>query len=123
MGIRPAADRRAPAHDVPWVGDPTPTLEVPMLFLVIAKDGTDPEAPARRQQVREAHLDGARKLAEAGTMHMGGALLDDAGTMIGSAIVLEAEDEVAARALLEADIYHRGGVWRSYEIYRFRRAV
>jgi uncharacterized protein YciI len=94
-----------------------------MLYLVIAKDGTDPEAPARRQQVREAHLEGARKLAEAGAMQMGGALLDGAGGMIGSAIVLEAEDEAAVRALLEADIYHRGGVWRTYEIYPFRRAV
>ncbi|MDF1522278.1 MAG: YciI family protein [Trueperaceae bacterium] len=116
-------DRRRRARDVPWVGDPTPIQEAPMLYLVIAKDGTDPEAPARRQQVREAHLVGARKLAEAGTMHLGGALLDDAGAMIGSAIILEADDEAAARALLEADIYHRGGVWRSYEIYPFRRAV
>ena len=43
--------------------------------------------------------------------------------MIGSALVLEAEDEVAARRLLEADVYHREGVWRSYEVYPFRRAV
>lgn len=94
-----------------------------MLYLVIAKDGTDPEAPARRQQVREAHLEGARRLAESGAMQLGGALLDDADTMIGSAMVLEAEDEAAVRALLEADIYHRGGVWRTYEIYPFRRAI
>ena len=94
-----------------------------MLFLVIAKDGTDADAPARRQRVRERHLEGARALAERGTLQLGGALLDAQGTMIGSALVVEAEDEAAARHLLEADVYHREGVWRSYEIYPFRRAV
>lgn len=94
-----------------------------MLYLVIAKDGTDPDAPARRQAVRERHLEGARVLAERGTMHLGGAILDGAGTMVGSAIVLEADDEAAVRALLEADVYARQGVWQHYEIYPFRRAI
>jgi len=94
-----------------------------MLFLVIAKDGTDEEAPARRQLVREAHLEGARELAASGVVQVGGALLDADGGMIGSALIVEAEDETGLRALLEADVYHRAGVWRSYEIYPFRRAV
>jgi uncharacterized protein len=94
-----------------------------MLFLVIAWDGADAEAPARRQRVRATHLEGARALAADGVMHLGGALLDPEGGMIGSALVLEAEDEAAARRLLEADVYHREGVWRSYEVYPFRRAV
>jgi hypothetical protein len=29
-----------------------------MLFVVIAMDGTDPEAPERRRRVRQAHLEG-----------------------------------------------------------------
>jgi uncharacterized protein len=94
-----------------------------MLFLVIAKDGTDAEAPARRQRVRERHLEGARALAERGTLQVGGALLDAHGSMIGSALVVEAEDETAARRLLESDVYHQEGVWRSYEVYPFKRAV
>lgn len=94
-----------------------------MLFLAIAHDGTDPDAPARRQRVREAHLEGARALAAAGTLQLGGALLDAAGGMVGSALVFEAEDEAAARALLEADVYHREGVWRRYELHPFRRAI
>lgn len=94
-----------------------------MLFLVIAKDGTDPDAPERRRRVREAHLEGARVLAADGTLQLGGALLDDAGGMIGSALIVEAEDVAAVRALLEADVYHRGGVWRSYELHPFERAI
>lgn len=94
-----------------------------MLFLVLAHDGRDPDAPARRKRVREAHLEGVRPLAEAGTLQLGGAYLDDAGEMAGSALLLEAEDEAAVRALLEADVYHREGVWRRYEIYPFVRAV
>ena len=43
-----------------------------MLFLVIAWDGTDAEAPARRQRVRATHLEGARALAADGIMHLGG---------------------------------------------------
>jgi len=94
-----------------------------MLFLVIAKDGTDADAPARRQRVRESHLEGARALAASGVLQVGGALLRDDGTMIGSALVIEAEDDADLRRRLEADVYHREGVWRSYEVYPFRRAV
>jgi uncharacterized protein len=94
-----------------------------MLFMVIAKDGTDPDAPARRQAVREAHLAGAKELAAAGRLLLGGPLLDDAGGMIGSALLLEAEDASAARAILDADIYTRTGVWQTFEIHPFRRAV
>lgn len=94
-----------------------------MLFLVLAHDGTDPDAPARRQRVREAHLEGARELAASGALQLGGALLDDRGTMVGSALLVEADDEAALRALLDADVYHRGGVWRRYEVYPFKRAI
>ena len=38
-----------------------------MEFLILAYDGTDPEAKARRLRVREAHLSGVREMKEAGT--------------------------------------------------------
>lgn len=94
-----------------------------MQFLVIARDGTDPEAPARRQAVREAHLEVARQRAAEDSLHIGGALLGADGGMLGSAMVFEAENEEALWALLHADIYHQGGVWQSYEVFPFRRAV
>jgi len=94
-----------------------------MLFMVIAKDGTDPDAPARRQAARAEHLAGAKELAAAGQLVLGGALLDDTGAMIGSVLLLEAEDAAAARALVAADIYTAGGVWQQVEILPFKRAI
>src|SRR5579864_8069753 len=60
-----------------------------MQWLVIARDGTDPEAPERRARHRPAHLEGAARLQAAGHLLMGGAILDDSGRMIGSAAVAE----------------------------------
>ncbi len=94
-----------------------------MQFLVTAYDGTDPEAPARRQAVREAHLVGARRLTEQGHMLMGGAILDDAGAMIGSCCVVDFPDRAALDAWLQSDPYVTGGVWQKIEVAPFRTAV
>lgn len=94
-----------------------------MQFLVTARDGTDAEAPARRLAVREQHLVGARRQAEEGVVVIGGAILDDEGRMVGSAVVYEVPDRAALDALLAADPYVTGGVWREIEIKPFRLAV
>lgn len=94
-----------------------------MLYLVLAHDGTDAEAPQRRASVRAQHLEAAQAAAASGTLVMGGALLADDGTMTGSAMVIEADDEAAARAMVENDIYRRSGVWVDVHIWPFRRAV
>lgn len=94
-----------------------------MLFLVIAHDGTDEGALERRLAVREKHLERSSKLKEAGTLQLGGAILGEGGRMIGSAMVIEAENEEALRALLESDPYRDGDVWRRFEIWPFRRAL
>jgi len=94
-----------------------------MQYLIVARDGKDEAAPARRAKVREEHLVGARALSERGVLVMGGALLDDAGGMVGSAMIIEAGSEAEVRELLAADSYSRGGVWREFDIWPFRRAV
>src|SRR5690606_10560164 len=71
-----------------------------MQFLVIAHDGTDEGALARRMAVREEHLAVSRAHRANGVLKVGGALLDDAGTMIGSAMVMEAESEEKLRQIL-----------------------
>ncbi len=94
-----------------------------MTFLVIAKDGTDPEASARRQRVRDAHLEAIKPAVEAGIVQLGGALLNDEGAMIGSALLVEADSRDALEEFLQNDVYTLEGVWQSFEIYPFKRAV
>lgn len=94
-----------------------------MLYLVLAYDATDPDAPARRAAVRERHLEGIRPLVADGRLQVGGAFLDEDGTMRGSMMLIEAEDEAALQRLLDGDVYRRKGVWERFEIRPFARAV
>jgi uncharacterized protein len=50
-----------------------------MRYAVIARDGTDPEAKARRLAVRPAHLERVAPFVERGRVLIGGAILDEAG--------------------------------------------
>lgn len=94
-----------------------------MQFLVTAKDGDDAEAPARRLAAREQHLVGARRYAEEGVIIAGGAILDDEGRMIGSSVIYEVPDRATLDAIIAADPYVTGGVWRLIDIRPFRLAV
>lgn len=94
-----------------------------MQFVVIAHDGTDAEAPARRQSAREAHLEGARRLRGSGSILTGGAILDEAGAMTGSVVIVDFESRAALDAWLASDPYVIGDVWRRIEVLPFRVAV
>jgi uncharacterized protein YciI len=94
-----------------------------MDFLVIARDGTDAGALERRLAAREAHLAGARQMVADGKMPVGGAILDDAGRMVGSMTVVSFPDRAALDAWLAEDPYVRQGVWQSIEVHPFRIAV
>ena len=58
-------------------------------FVIIARDGTDPEAQARRQAVRPAHLEGIRPFVGRGNLLVGGAILDELGNMVGSVLMAD----------------------------------
>ena len=94
-----------------------------MQFVVIARDGTDAEAPQRSLRAREAHLANVGRLKEPEKMLMGGAMLDDNGTMVGSVMVFDFPDRARLDAWLKNDPYSAGGVWQSLEIKSFRVAV
>ena len=94
-----------------------------MQYLVVARDGTDEGAAARRAAVRDAHIEGVKAMAQSGAMLLGGAMLDDDGAMIGSACIVEFEDRAALDAWLQGDPYVTGDVWRTIEVTPFRRAM
>ena len=94
-----------------------------MQFVIIARDGTDPEAPNRRQAVRPAHLEGIRRFVERGNILVGGAILDEAGTMVGSVIVADFPTREELDAWLAGDPYVTDGVWQEVDVQPYRAAV
>jgi uncharacterized protein YciI len=82
-----------------------------MQFLVIAYDAEDDDAINRRMSVRDAHLATIRRYQDAGHMHMGAAILDDEGKMVGSTIICEFENEAGLNAWLAEDPYATNNVW------------
>jgi uncharacterized protein YciI len=93
-----------------------------MQFLLIAYDGTDEGALERRMKVREDHLNKVAGLKKVGEFLFGGAILDDAGKMIGSMIVYEFPDRQSLDAMLKEEPYITGDVWRKVDIQPFRHA-
>ncbi|GAA4896475.1 hypothetical protein LX16_1355 [Stackebrandtia albiflava] len=91
-----------------------------MRFLVIGRDGTDPEAPDRRAAARQAHLAAGSRLAEEGVLVHGGALVDDDGRMTGSMLLLDLPDRAALDAWLAEEPYVTGDVWREVTVERFQ---
>ncbi len=79
-----------------------------MQFVVIARDGTDPDAVARRQAVRPTHLDGIQPLVDAGHILAGGAMLDDDGNMRGSVLLVDFPSRVELDAWIDHDPYVTG---------------
>lgn len=94
-----------------------------MQFLVIARDGDDADAPARRARVRPAHLDFIQPFVDRGQVLIGGAMLDGSGTMIGSTLLTEFDTREALDEWLRSDPYVTEQVWRSIEVHPFRSAV
>lgn len=92
-------------------------------FFIVAYDGTDPEAPARRRAARGLHFEGIRPMVERGELRAAGAILDDAGQMIGSAIFADFPDRAALDAWLAREPYVKQKVWQRIEVKPFRLAV
>ncbi len=92
-------------------------------WVVTAYDGTDAGALDRRMSVREAHLQNVAPMVAKGELIAGGAILDDAGKMIGSVAILDFPDQAAFDHWLNNDPYVTGKVWQKIEVKPFRLAV
>lgn len=79
-----------------------------------------PGALQLRLDNRAAHL---AHIEATGAVEMAGPLLDDAGQMCGSLIVLEVADIEAARAWAEADPYNRAGLFERVEMRAWKKVV
>lgn len=80
-------------------------------FLLLAYDATDADALKRRMSAREAHLALVIENKAKGHARFGAALLDDAGTMIGSMMVLDYPSRAALDAWLAIEPYITQKVW------------
>lgn len=89
-----------------------------MQFIVIGLDGTDSDAPARRQKVRQQHIDMGDELLKSGNMWYGAALLNDDGTMKGSMILVDFPSEKELHEWLDEEPYIIGDVWRNATIHK-----
>jgi uncharacterized protein YciI len=92
-------------------------------FLVLAYDGTDPEAPARRKAARPAHFEGIKGMAARREIIAGAAMLDEGGNMVGSAVFTEFPSRAELDAWLEREPYVRQRVWQKIDVKPMRLAV
>jgi uncharacterized protein len=94
-----------------------------MQFLVLAYDSTDDQAKARRAAARPAHFAGIKPMVERGELRAAGAILDDAGDMIGSVVFAEFPSRSELDAWLAREPYVKERIWQQVEIKPFRLAV
>jgi uncharacterized protein YciI len=85
------------------------------LFVLTCID--KPGALDQRMAAREAHLAYVRG---SGVAKLGGPLLDEAGGMAGSMLIIEADDLAAAKAFSAADPYLTAGVFESVDVRPFK---
>ena len=85
-------------------------------FLVLAYDGTDAEAKNRRTAVRAAHLNYIKPMVAKGEIITGGAILDDQGKPIGSAVMTEFPNRASVDAWFAKEPYVQQGVWKRIEV-------
>ncbi|WP_299964637.1 YciI family protein [uncultured Roseobacter sp.] len=89
-----------------------------MLVALIARD--KPGALPVRQENRPAHV---AYLKSGDTVQQAGPLLDDAGQMIGSLVILDVPDMDAARQWAAADPYAKAGLFETAELIPWNRVI
>lgn len=94
-----------------------------MQFLVTLYDGTDAEAPARRQATRPTHLAGLKDNVASGKLVFGGPVFDDAQRPIGSFLLVDCRDRAELDAIIANDPYTKGNVWQKVEVKPVRLVV
>lgn len=89
-----------------------------MLIALMARD--KPGALDTRKANRDAHV---AYLKASGVVMMAGPLLDDAGDMCGSLIVLDVADMAAAEAFAAGDPYKAAGLFESVTLDAWNKVI
>jgi len=105
---------------LPAKGGILPKKSNPVTYVIHAYDY--PDSLAHRMAVRPAHLDFVRQLKARGQFILGGALLNDAGQMIGSMLMLSLDTDEQLQQYLLTDPYIMENVWEKIDVKPFREA-
>ena len=89
-----------------------------MLIALIARDKTG--ALETRKANRDAHL---AYIDATGVVNQAGPLLDDAGQMIGSLVILDVADMAAAQSWADNDPYAKAGLFDSVQLIPWKRVI
>jgi uncharacterized protein len=88
-------------------------------FLVLAWD-VQADGEARRDAARPAHTQSIRALWEEGRVVLGAGILDDAGAVRGSLVVVDYPDREAVDSYLAGEPFVTQGVWDRVEVHPLR---
>ncbi|WP_439111037.1 YciI family protein [Lentibacter sp.] len=89
-----------------------------MLLALICTDKTG--ALETRKENRDAHL---AYIADTGVVAMAGPLLDTAGEMAGSLLILDVEDAAAAESWAANDPYAKAGLFSDVRIQPWKKVI
>jgi uncharacterized protein YciI len=89
-----------------------------MFIALIGKD--KPGALEIRKANRDAHV---AYLKSTGVVAQAGPLLDDAGEMCGSLVILDVENMAAAEAWAAADPYAQAGLFADVQLIAWNRVI
>jgi hypothetical protein len=88
-------------------------------FLVLAWDVSD-DGEARRDAARPAHAESIRELWEQGRVVLGAGILDDAGMVRGSLVVVDYPNRDEVDAYLAHEPFVTERVWDRVEVHPLR---
>ncbi len=87
-----------------------------MNFIITGHDGSDNKALERRMNVREEHMHGVAEMVKHKKLLYAAAMLDDAGTMIGSTMIVDFESREVLDQYLQIEPYVTGKVWQKIDV-------
>jgi uncharacterized protein len=91
-----------------------------MEFAIIAYNGKDAEASARRAAALEAHRVLSKELVESGNGHWGGAICDDDGNAIGTIKIVEFDTQEEFHDYYAREPFVVQNVWDDVTVLPFK---